>query len=583
MQDPLVSLCRQSLVLAARTVFISALLFFTLSAIYILYVLILAHVRAYRSPLQHVPGPKEAHWLKGNFVDVQEPNSSRLQEEWVRTYGHVARYHARFGALRLLTVDPVAIAYILQNGEIFQKLDFLRFSLGDGEGLLTVEGDQHRKQRKVMNPAFASAQVRKFTSLFLEKSLELRDVWADLISKSNRKDGKLGLDTFTWLNKVTLDIIGLAGDPFLSSLHLKDVLITYSVPQTGFDYAFNSLYSPDEKQNELYESIRSMITIKVEFMFLLQLFFPLFRPIPTARSRALNRSLEVIRRIGSQLIQDKKAAVLAELSSDASGVVEKRDVQGHDLLSLLIKSNIASDIPESKRMSDEEILSQLPTFLIAGHETSSTAIACALFALSYHPVVQTTLRAELRTFPTDMPTMDQLNALPYLEGVVREVLRLNAPVSATQRIAMHDVEIPLRKPFKDNRGLVQSSIRLSKGDTVTIPIRLLNRSTEIWGEDANEFRPERWESVPEAAHALPSVYGHLLTFIAGTHACIGYRFSVVEIKAILFTLVRAFEFELALPAEDIVRRTSIVGRPVVASNPAAGPQLPLLIRPANLD
>ncbi|KAH9169230.1 cytochrome P450 [Lactarius sanguifluus] len=562
MQDSLVSLCRQSLVLAARTVFISALTLFALSAIYILYVLILGHVRAYRSPLQHVPGPKGAHWLKGNFVDVQEPNSSRLQEEWVRTYGHVARYHARFGALRLLTVDPVAVAYILQNSEIFQKLDFVKFTLGDGGGLLIVEGAQHRKQRKVMNPAFGPAQVRKFTSLFLEKSLELRDIWADLISKSTRKDGKLGLDTFTWLNKVTLDIIGLA----------------------GFDYAFNSLHSPDGRQNELYDSIRSMLTIKLgEFMFVLQLFFPLFRPIPTARSRDLNRSLEVIRRIGSQLIQDKKAAVLAKLSSDASGVVEKHDVQGHDLLSLLIKSNIASDIPESKRMSDEEILSQLPTFLLAGHETSSTAIAWALFALSYHPAVQITLRAELRTCPTDMPTMDQLNALPYLEGVVREVLRLYAPVSATQRIAMHDAEVPLRKPFKDNRGIMQSSIRLSKGDTITIPIRLLNRSMEIWGEDANEFRPERWDSVPEAAHALPSVYGHLLTFIAGAHACIGYRFSVVEIKAILFTLVLAFEFELALPAEDIVRRTSIVGRPVVASNPAAGPQLPLLIRPANLD
>jgi len=89
----------------------------------------------------------------------------------------------------------------------------------------------------------------------------------------------------------------------------------------------------------------------------------------------------------------------------------------------------------------------------------STAVAWTLFALSCHPTVQTTLRAELRTCLTDMPTMDQLNALPYLEGVVREVLRLYAPVSATQRIAMHDAEIPLQKPFKDNRGIMQSSIR----------------------------------------------------------------------------------------------------------------------------
>ncbi|KAH9169235.1 cytochrome P450 [Lactarius sanguifluus] len=564
MQDSLSFLCRQSLVITARAIFIPVFLFFALSAVYILYVLILGRIRAYRSPLQNIPGPKEAHWLNGDFVDVQEPDSSRLQEEWVRTYGHVLRYHSLFWTLRLLTVDPVAIAYILQNRETFQKSDFMRFSLGafTGRGLLFVEGAQHRKQRKVMNSAFGPAQVRKFTSMFLEKSLELRDIWADLISKTTRKDGKLNFNAFVWLNKVTLDIIGLA----------------------VFNYTFNSLHSPDENQNELYESIRSMLTAKAgQFMSMLQLFFPLFRPIPTARSRVLNRSLEVIRRIGSQLIQDKKAAVFAELSSGASGVVEKHDVQGHDLLSLLIKSNIASDMPESMRMSDEEILSQVPTFLLAGHETSSTAIAWTLFALSCHPAVQTTLRAELRTCPTDMPTMDQLNALPYLEGVVREVLRLYAPVSGMQRIAMHDAEIPLQKPFKDNRGIMQSSIRVSKGDSVSIPIRLLNRSTEIWGEAANEFRPERWEDVPEAAHALPSVYGHLLTFIAGAHACIGYRFSVVEIKALLFTLVRAFEFELALPAEDIVCRTSIVGRPVVASNPAAGPQLPLLIRPANLD
>ncbi|KAI9443952.1 cytochrome P450 [Lactarius indigo] len=585
MQDSLISLGRQSLVVAARTIFISALGLFALSITYILYVLILGRVRAYRSPLQNVPGPKEEHWLRGNFVDVQEPDSSRLQEEWVNTYGHVVKYHARFGTLRLLTVDPVAIAYILQNSEVFQKSDFLSFTLGSatGRGLLFVEGPQHRKQRKVMNPAFGPAQVRKFTSLFLEKSLELRDIWTDLISKSTRKDGKLGFDAFVWLNKVTLDIIGLAGNT-RSSTHLQDVLIAYSASQTGFNYTFNSLNSPDENQNELYESIRSILTIKAGVsMFVFQLFFPLFRPIPTARSRVLNRSSEVIRRIGSQLIQDKKAAVLAELNVDGSGVVEKHDVQGHDLLSLLIKSNIASDMPESMRLSDEEILSQVPTFLIAGHETSSTAIAWTLFALSCHPAVQTTLRTELRTCPTDMPAMDQLNALPYLDGVVREVLRLYAPVSATQRIAMHDAEIPLQKPFKDNRGIMQSSIRLSKGDSVNIPIRLMNRSTEVWGEDANEFRPERWETIPEAAHALPSVYSHLVTFIAGAHGCIGYRFSVVEIKALLFTLVRGFEFELALPAEDIVRRTSIVGRPVVASNPAAGPQLPLLIRPANLD
>ncbi|KAI9460712.1 cytochrome P450 [Russula earlei] len=551
------------LVLVLRSLSLALLALFAASATYVLYFLIAHRISAHRSMLRNLPGPENVHWFNGNFVDVHEPDSTRLQEEWVQTYGHVLKFHTALGSPKLLAVDPVAIAYVLQNSDTFQKPDFLRFSLGilTGRGLLFVEGPQHKKQRKVMNPAFAPAQVRKFLSLFLEKSLELREIWVNLLSETTRKDGKLGLDAFKWLNKVTLDIIGLA----------------------GFNYSFDSLHSPDQKQNVLYGAIRSILASPRDFSFVLQLFFPMFRPIPTHRSRVLDRAFKEIRRVGSQLIQEKKTAVVAERNANGSGAVEKQDVRGHDLLSLLIKSNIAADMPESMRMSDEEILSQIPTFLLAGHETSSTAVAWTLFALSCHPTVQTKLRAELRTCPTDSPTMEQFNALPYLEGVVREALRLYAPVSATSRISMHDAEIPLQKPFTDRHGNLQSTVWVSKGDSVSIPIRLLNRSTAIWGEDANEFRPERWEDVPEAVNGLPSVYGHLVTFIAGAHACIGARFSVLEIKAILFTLVRAFEFEMALPAEDIVRRTLIVGRPVIASNPAAGPRLPLLVRLANLD
>ena len=90
-------LYRPLLVAAARTLFVSALALSALPVIYITYVLIIAQIRAYRSPIRNVPGPKKAHWLKGNFIDVQEPDSSRLQEEWVKTYGHVTRYYSLFG------------------------------------------------------------------------------------------------------------------------------------------------------------------------------------------------------------------------------------------------------------------------------------------------------------------------------------------------------------------------------------------------------------------------------------------------------------------------------------------------------
>lgn len=55
--------------------------------------------------------------------------------------------------------------------------------------------------------------------------------------------------------------------------------------------------------------------------------------------------------------------------------------------------------------------------------------------------------------------MEQLNSLPYLEGVVREALRLYAPVSGTQRIAMHDAEIPLQRPFTDKQGVSRATVR----------------------------------------------------------------------------------------------------------------------------
>lgn len=128
----------------------------------------------------------------------------------------------------------------------------------------------------------------------------------------------------------------------------------------------------------------------------------------------------------------------------------------------------------------------------------------------------------------------------------------------------------------------------------------INRSKEIWGEDAKTFRPERWDAIPEAAHGIPGVWGNTLSFLGGPRACIGYRFSVIEcvicllpllssltcifwgrcrMKALLYTLMRAFEFELAVPAADIRSKQTIVSRPIVLSEPEAGNQMPLLIRP----
>jgi cytochrome P450 len=90
----------------------------------------------------------------------------------------------------------------------------------------------------------------------------------------------------------------------------------------------------------------------------------------------------------------------------------------------------------------------------------------------------------------------------------------------------------------------------------------INQSTEIWGPDAAEFNPDRYlhpsknDTSSETKNQVPGVWGNLLTFLGGNRNCIGYRFALVEIKAILFILIRNFEFALLPSNPEIERKSS---------------------------
>lgn len=68
--------------------------------------------------------------------------------------------------------------------------------------------------------------------------------------------------------------------------------------------------------------------------------------------------------------------------------------------------------------------------------------------------------------------------------------------------------------------------------------------------------PDRWLNVPKETAAIPSTWGNQISFLAGPRSCIGYRFAIVEMKALLFSLIRSFEFELAVPAERVTSKAS---------------------------
>ncbi|KAJ7144759.1 cytochrome P450 [Mycena crocata] len=515
---------------------------------YALYEIVKLVYNEFNSPLRHLPGPKSTHLLFGNLKDIWKAENSVLHEKWVQEYGPTLKYKAFFGMTRLYTTDTGALNHFLTNSVIYQKPEEARYNLARmlGRGVLVAEGDEHRQQRKVMNPAFGAPQIRELTGIFIEKSLELRDIWAGQAAKSG---GTARVDILSWLSKATLDIIGLA----------------------GFNYHFNSL-SLSGESTELGSAFAVIFDsgMRMNVIRMLQTWIPALRVIPTKVDATMHASQATMMRIGRKLLQDSKNE-MAE-----NGTFEKG--RARDLLSLLVRANTAKDIPANQRLSDEDVLAQVPTFLVAGHETTSTGTTWALYALTQNIAAQTRLREELLGVSTDNPTMDELNDLPYLDCVVRETLRIHAPVPSTVRIATQDDVVPLATPFTDVNGTVHETLRVNKGQTIMIPILAMNRDREIWGPDAMDFIPERWES-RSINNSIPGVWGHMLSFLGGPRACIGYRFSLIEMKALLFTLVRAFEFELAIPAADIGKKSSVVQRPIIRSQPKAGNQMPLLVKP----
>ncbi|KAJ7913768.1 cytochrome P450 [Mycena leptocephala] len=180
------------------------------------------------------------------------------------------------------------------------------------------------------------------------------------------------------------------------------------------------------------------------------------------------------------------------------------------------------------------------------------------------------------------PTMNQLNSLPYLDSVVREVLRVYSPVTFVDRMAMQDDVLPLSKPYIDKTGKLHDTLLYdTQGTDHSPPHSDHPHGPGDLGDDAAEFRPERWEHIPDASSAVPSVWGNLFTFFAGPNNCIGFRFALVEFKALLFTLVRAFEFEPAFPKGGIGCTSSDLQLPVVVGEREKGTGLPMLLKPYN--
>lgn len=178
-------------------------------------------------------------------------------------------------------------------------------------------------------------------------------------------------------------------------------------------------------------------------------------------------------------------------------------IPGVHLSSVLVKSNAAADLPAEQRISDEDILHNINTFMFAGSDTSSLSVTWTLYLLARYPAIQSRLRAELLALvpitPLESLTPDEIESLytaiadlPYFENVVKESLRLIPPVHSSIRVATQDDIVPTSMPVPTRMpdGSVQemTNIRVPKGTFIHVPVEGFNLDREIWGPDAWAFK-----------------------------------------------------------------------------------------------
>ncbi|KAJ8083046.1 hypothetical protein PM082_008909 [Marasmius tenuissimus] len=185
-----------------------------LSAIYLLSAIAICYLlyqRSRRFSISRIPGPGSPSLLVGNYRDIFTAQAAEADLKWVQQYGGVVRFKAPFGEDRLLISDPKAIHHIFKQGYVWGiPLERRRISLVlAGPGLGYAEGEDHKRQKRVINPGFGSQECRALVPVFCAAAASLVDKWRDLLLGS--EDDSQVLNIPTWTSLATLDALGHGG------------------------------------------------------------------------------------------------------------------------------------------------------------------------------------------------------------------------------------------------------------------------------------------------------------------------------------------------------------------------------------
>ena len=326
------------------------------------------------------PGPKP-HFLIGN---IPLAGSAPLDtfRRWADEYGDIFYYRAAWLHVYFLN-RPDLIEYVLvRNPQNFRKdrvVQNSRWLLGTG--LLTAEGDAWKRQRRLIQPAFARDRTEAYARCMTDSAEQMLTDWR----------------------------VGSMVD-----IHQEMMSLTLRV-------VVRALFELETMETS--EISRSLNTIMLNSIGGRLLFPPFFRYLPLPGMRDVRRAVNNMNAAAYEIIRQRRSS-----DKQTSG----------DLLSILMHARDE----DGSRMTDEQVRDEIMTFLLAGHETTALALSWALYLLSRNAGAEEKLHEEVdRVLADRLPCVSDLPSLPFIESVIKETMRLYPPAWSVARTAINEFEL----------------------------------------------------------------------------------------------------------------------------------------------
>lgn len=454
---------------------------------------ILPYIRNWQ--IKDIPAPFPAAftnlWL---LLKCRQGNRYLAVDDAHKKYGPMIRIQPHHVSI----ADADAIPIIYGHGNGMLKSEYYDAFVSIRRGLFnTRDRAEHTRKRKTVSHTFSAKSVGQFEQ-YMHHNLELLQKQWDQRAAA-QKGGWYQMDALNWFNYLAFDVIGdLAfGAPFGMLEKGRDFAEVRKTPDA--EPTFAPAIEVLNRRGEVSGTIGILPQIKPYAKYLPDPFFS----------------------NGMKAIENLAGIAVARVNERLA----RPDTDRVDLLARLMEGRDET----GNKLGREELTAEALTQLIAGSDTTSNTSCALLFHCLQHPAVIRKLQQELdAALPgDDVPTYAAVKDLPYVDAVIKETMRIHSTSS-----------LGLPRLIPPGPGLTVNGHHFPQGTVLSVPAYTIHHSTEIWGPDADTFRPERWEKVTEKQKAA------FIPFSYGPRACVGRNVAEMELALIVSTIFKRYEFEL---------------------------------------